>query len=109
VTVAVLLNLPDDVYLALSAKATKNDTQVHIMIERVVTHSVRKPAAKPRPAPRPPRDSTDERIVELNASGHGDNQISKIIGLHQTTVSGRRRAMGLESPTPKSGWKGTAA
>lgn len=101
-TVAVGLNLPDDVYLALAATAMRQNTQVHRLIEVGVTKSVRR-RPKDAPTTRVPKDDIDRRIVELNKEGLGDNAISKVVGIHQTTVSKRRRDMGLQSPTPKAG------
>lgn len=107
--VPVVLKLSRPVYRALVAIAIRKGTQVHLLIENVVERSLTVPVAArtgvTRKAPRPARDDVDRRIVDLNASGHGDNQISKIIGLHQTSVSRRRREMGLESPTPKAGYR----
>lgn len=102
--VSIMINLPADVYRALIPKAAKRDVQVHHLIEDAITRSVREGRKQVKP-PREPQDDVDRRIVELNAAGHGDNQISKLIGMGQTSVSRRRRAMGIESPTPKGGAK----
>lgn len=102
--VSIMINLPGDVYRALIPKAARRDQQVHHLIEEAITRSVRegRPVAKPPKPPRAPRDDIDHRILELNAAGYGDNQIAKIVGRAQTGISGRRRAMGVESPTPKA-------
>lgn len=42
-SVAILLNLPDDVYRALLKQADRHETQVHLMVETVVIRSVRQP------------------------------------------------------------------
>lgn len=97
-TVAVLLNLPDDVYRALFATATKHETQVHRLIEISVTKSVRRVGKRSR--------LTAEQLAtirELNAKGQSDAAIAKRIGVSQSTVTKRRGDMGLEPPKPRVG------
>ena len=105
-TVAVLLSLPDDVYLALASIATGKETQVHRMLEVTLTRQVRTP---PKKAWRKFSDSEIERCRELNAQGWSDNQIAKAIGRSQGPVSTRLRAMGLPSPTPRNPSSGRQA
>lgn len=97
-TVAVLLNLPDDVYRALVVVAAKHETQVHRLIEVGVTKSVRRVGKKNRITP-----EHLAVIRTLNAEGMSDAAIAKRIGIAQSTVTKRRGDMGLEPPKPRVG------
>lgn len=99
--VPVTVYLTPAVYRLLTAIAARHEVRVHALIEASVTRSLKRSVdASPRP-PREPGDDIDRRIVELNAAGHTDSYIAKDVGLTQTTVSRRRRLMGLESPKPR--------
>lgn len=97
-TVAVLLNLPDDVYRSLFVTATKHETQVHRLIEVGVIKSVRRAGKKSR--------VTTEHLAairKLNAEGLSDAAIAKRIGIAQSTVTKRRGELGLEPPKTRVG------
>lgn len=96
--VAVTVYLSQSVYRALVWIAAKHDTQVHVLIERAMERAVKR--RRPPQEARPARDEFDRQIVQLNAAGLSDNRISKQIGLTQSSVSKRRRDMGLQSPAP---------
>ena len=100
-TVAVLLNLPDDVYLALAKTAGKHDTQVHKLLEHNVIRTVRQPKQKATRTRFPAE--VLEAIRHMNAAGLSDAAIGKKLGIAQSSVSRHRGRMGLEPPKPRIG------
>lgn len=92
-------------YRVFAGHAKAMGLEVGDLLSRLADRAV-KPADLPvAPKTRRPRaeDAIDARIRELNAQHMNDTEIAKIIGMSQPSTSGRRRRLGLESPTPKGG------
>lgn len=101
-TVPVVLRFPRTIYRVLAAIATRKGTQVHLMLEALVTRSLRLPVPTAEGV-RPARDDLDRRIVDLNALGEGDSDIARITGYTAAAIFKRRSAMGLISPKKRGG------
>jgi transcriptional regulator with GAF, ATPase, and Fis domain len=52
------------------------------------------------------RDRIDARIRELNAQQWSDNRIAKELGIAQSSISRRRRRLGIQSATPRPAGSG---
>jgi DNA-binding NarL/FixJ family response regulator len=100
-TVRVVLDLPDEVYIALADRAEVEETQVHKLIEAGLTKSLHR-----RRNSRLTRE-VSEAIWHMSKAGLSDNRIAKKLGFNQSTVSKHREALGLParsaSPNPKAG------
>jgi hypothetical protein len=98
VFVDVRTSLRAETFRAFYAAATARGETVAVLLSRMADASL-----TPRTKRRRVGTDVDATIRELNSSGWSDNRISKHIGLTQSSVSRRRREMGLESPTPRVG------
>jgi DNA-binding NarL/FixJ family response regulator len=105
-TVPIMVNLPDDVYQSLVRTSSKSGMQVHVMIEKAVTQSVRYPQARRRKSPDGSkrayhRATPDllEAVRHMNAAGLSDTAIAEKLELGQPTISAWRRKLGLNSPS----------
>lgn len=103
VFVDVRTSLRAETFRAFYAAATARRETVGVLLSRMADASL-----KPRKRAWVGTD-VDATIRQLNGSGWSDNRISKHIGLTQTSVSRRRREMGLESPTPRTGGRKAGA
>ncbi|MFJ4038231.1 hypothetical protein ACIPVB_09090 [Microbacterium sp. NPDC090007] len=96
VFVDVRTSLRAETFKAFRAVADARGVTVALLLSRMADASL-----GTRPEPKWVGTDVDATIRELNALRWSDNRISKHIGLTQSSVSRRRREMGLESPTPR--------
>lgn len=91
-------DLRPSTYRVLARFAKENHTDVGVVLSMLADRAVRSEAKA-----RPQGDELDRQIRSLNGAGLSDNKIGKRLGVAQSTISKRRRDMGLESPTPRRG------
>ncbi len=101
--VLVRTTLRPSTWRVLARFAKENDCEVGAVLSILADRAVlprERLRAEPKPvgAVRQPTDDIDRRIAELNAAQMNDEDIAAVVGLHQTSVSRRRRLLGLRSP-----------
>ncbi|MDF2576180.1 MAG: hypothetical protein K0S05_3092 [Agromyces sp.] len=99
--VLVRTDLRPSTFRAFEAEAKRRKVTVAELLSTLADAAVRRR--------RKPAADFDARIRALNEEGLSDNRIAKCLGISQSTVSGRRRRLGLESPTPRAEGSGRRA